>query len=450
MSVSQQVSNFVTGNTFDNLPHEAVEKAKEHILDAIGVLLAATTDPIHDVLINYLDDLKEGDSSTILGTGKKSSLTSAAFVNGILAHGLDYDDSSWRLIGHPSAVVVPTVLSVGESCHSSGRDIITAYLLGTEVSCKLGLAAEPDLYENGWHATCAVGVLGATAACAYLLRLTPEQLTNALGIAASMAGGLRQNIGSMTKPFHAGAAARNAVNACMLARNGFTSSLTSLEGKSGFFNNFTGGRKEAKFVAPGQPYDILDPGFFIKPWPSCAATHTGIEAALNLVGKYNFTYKDVEEIAVGSGPVGPVMLFHNQPGKGSEGKFSMPFVVAMSILEHKVGLDSFQDSKVNLPEVRKLINQTNFYVDSEFADLSIDEAPAMVRIRLRNGTLLEEKVIQPLGSPTNPLNRTQLVAKYKDCTLRILPPKKVERSLDMLSQLENMSDVADLIQQLIR
>lgn len=449
MSISQEVSRFVVGKLFEDLPEEVVAKARQHIMDTVGVLIAAVNDPIAEVIKKFLEEAGGEPRCTVLGTGIKTSLANAALANGILAHGLDYDDSSWRLIGHPSAAVLPAVLAVGQIKQSSGKDIITAYILGTEVSCKLGLAAEPQLYEAGWHATGVAGVLGTTAACGYLLGLTEEQLTNALGIAASLAGGLRQNIGSMTKPFHAGAAAQHGVTAALLAKNGFTSSITSLDGKWGFYRNFTKGERKGAFSSPGDPFDIVDPGFFVKPYPSCAATHTGIDAALSLVREHNFTDEEVVSIDVGSGPVGPIMLFHNQPRTGSEGKFSMPFVVAMAIIERKVGLDTFVDRKVSDPRVLNLIYKTRFYVEPQFANRSIDEAPAVVKVRLKDGRELIKQIEEPLGSPENPMSQDQLIEKYKDCTLRVLAEDRVETSLSMLSELETIGDVSVLINELV-
>lgn len=444
MSISQQVSSFVLNRPFEDLPENVITKAKQHIMDAIGVLIAAANDPVAEVIKQYLDEIGDNSSCTVLGLGKTTSILNAALANGILTHGLDYDDSSWRLIGHPSAAVLPAVLAVGETCNSSGKDILTAYVLGTEVSCKLGFAAEPELYEAGWHATGVVGVLGATAACGYLLKLSEEKLTYALGVAASLSCGLRCNIGSMTKPFHAGAAAQHGVTAALLAKNGFTSSINSLDGKWGFFYNFSSKSRSKELLPFGEPFDIVEPGWFVKPYPSCAASHTGIDAMLSLVKQYGFNSEDVISIDVGAGPVGPIMLFHNQPHKGSEGKFSMPFVVAIAILEGKVGLDSFHDSKVSNPRVLDLISKTRFYMEPEFAQKKIDEAPALVKVKLKDGRELIKKVEDPLGSPRNPMTVAQLVEKYRDCVCRLLPEQKVKESQEVLLELEKLTDLTVL------
>ena len=447
--LAREISRFVIGSQFSSLPPNVVTKAKGHILDTLGVLVAASADPLMDILDGYLTDLGLGDGATILGTGRRTSVVNAALVNGTLAHGLDYDDSSWRLIGHPSAAVLPAVLAIGEHQRSSGRDLLCAYVLGTEVSCKVGQAAEPELYEAGWHATGVVGVLGATAASAYLLHLTEAQLGTALGIAASLACGLRQNFGSLTKPFHAGAAAQHGVTAALLAKNGFTSNPTSLEGKSGFFHNFTGGKKNVESLKFGAPFDILEPGFFVKPFPSCAATHTAIEATLDLVHRHKLQPGQIQKVQVGSGPVGPMMLVHRQPKTGFEGKFSMPFVVAMAIKDGRVGLESFTDENANHPVVRQLIAKIEFDVDSKFAGRTIDQAPANVTITTHDGEALAECIEDPLGSPTKPMSGEALRGKFRDCLERRLTSGNIDRALEILAALEELPDIDQLIRALV-
>ncbi len=449
MGMAQEIGGFVLNTKFDSLGSELVRKAKSHVLDTLGVLIAASADPLMRILDGFLNDMGRAEGATILGSGRKTSVSNAALVNGILAHGLDYDDSSWRLIGHPSAAVLPAILAIGEQKKSSGRDLLCAYLLGTEVSCKIGQAAEPELYEAGWHATGAVGVLGATAASGYLLQLTEAQLANGLGIAASLASGLRQNFGSLTKPFHAGAAAQHGVIAALLAKNGYTSNSASLEGKAGFFHNFTNGKKNIESLELGSPFDMQYPGFFVKPFPSCAATHTAIEATLNVVHRHKLQPAQVRTIQVGAGPVGPIMLVHRQPNTGFEGKFSMPFVVAMAIRDGKVGLESFTDENAQHPLTRELIAKTEFFVDPNFAGRSIDEAPANITITTNAGQVLTESIEDPLGSRTRPMTAEALTLKFRDCAKRQLPPDRIDRALELLNKFEELRDISQLIQTLV-
>ncbi|MDL2280921.1 MmgE/PrpD family protein [Selenomonadales bacterium OttesenSCG-928-I06] len=451
MTLAENVARFSQNVTYESLPEAVKAKAKGHILDTIGVLIAATDDNLMNILAGFLDDLGSGSNdATILGNGRKTEVSTAALINGTLSHGLDYDDSSWKLIGHPSAAVLPAVLALAEKLNSSGKDILTAYVVGVEVLCKLGAKAEPNLYQAGWHATGVAGVLGATVASTYLLKLTEAQTSTALGIAASMAAGLRQNFGTLTKPFHAGAAARNGITAALLAKNGFTSNLSSLEGAAGFFHNFaTGTETSSSDLNFGAPYDVDDPGFFVKPFPCCAATHTGIEATLNLVNKYDLKPENVAKVSIGSGPVGPIMLVYHQPNAGFEGKFSMPFTAAMAIKYREVGLNCFTDANVNDPVVKNIIANTEFGPDPKFADRSIDEAPAIVTITTTDGKEYTECVEEPLGSPKNPMSTEDLCNKFKDCAKVCLSENQINEAINLLLNLENVKTYEELLKTLV-
>ncbi|MDN5346902.1 MAG: hypothetical protein PWP65_466 [Clostridia bacterium] len=430
-------------------PAEALDRAKFHIIDTIGVMLAGSRDEVGRAIKTYLEQIGSAGKSTVLGWGLKAPPPEAVLANATLAHALDYDDSSWRLIGHPSAVVLPAALAAAEMVGASGAKLLRAYLIGTEISCKLGVLAEPELYENGWHATSIVGVFGATCACAYLFGLDREQIIHALGMAASSASGLRQNFGTMTKPLHAGLAARGGVTAALLALNGFTASHEALCGKWGFFANFAGKKDaDAAQLNLGQPWDILEPGFSVKLYPSCAASHTAIDAVLELKNEYGFTAGDVVRVEVGGGPVGPMMLFHRRPAKGTEGKFCMPFLISVAIIEGRVGLDAFSDACVNNPAVQSLMEKVEFGVDPQFVSRSIDDAPALVKVHLRDGRELSRLVEQPRGSPTEPLGREDFIAKYRDCAERVLPAEKVESSLGLILNLEEVNDLGTLIGEL--
>jgi len=444
--IQEAIADFILSMDSLNVSQKTQEQSKMHILDTVGVILSGSRDEIGTALRSYLEVLDKG--ATVLGWGIKTTLADAALTNATFAHALDYDDSSWHLIGHPSAVILPAILALAERETVSGKKLLNAYLLGTEVSCKIGGLTEPKLYENGWHATSAVGVFGAASACAYLLGLDKKKIINALGVAASSACGLRQNFGSMTKPLHAGLAASNGLRASLLAQGGFTASNDAMEGKGGYFYDFAKGIDINSTIEFGRPWDVDDPGFFVKPYPSCAASHTGIDAILELRSEHGFKPEDVEKIEVGSAPVGPVMLFYNRPSRGFEGKFCMPFLAAASVLEGKVGLDFFTDEFVRRPDIQAMMDKVNFYVDDRFAGCQLSEAPALVKIYLKDGRVLKKLVEEPKGGPHKHLNKEDFIEKYRDCASRVLPDDKVEYSLNLLLKLEKIISIRHLIDQL--
>jgi 2-methylcitrate dehydratase PrpD len=326
-------------------------------------------------------------------------------------------------------------------------ELLKAYLIGTEVSCKIGVAAEPELYNAGWHATGVIGVLGATAGVGYLLGLNEEQMIHALGIAASSASGVRQNFGSMTKPFHAGIAAKNGANAAFLAKYGFTSNEQSLEGKTGFFANFAK-KKTGVNLKLGDTFDIIKPGFFVKPYPSCAATHTAIDTMLSLVKEYSLQPDQIERIDAGCGLVGPVMLVHQRPKTALEGKFSMPFVLAAAVMDREVGLDTFTNEKINHPIIMDLMKKVKFGVEERWKERSMEEAPAIIRVILKDGRVLVGEKEIASGSPDYPLSREELVKKYLNCAARVLQPERVERSIEKILSLDNLEHISSLMKEL--
>jgi 2-methylcitrate dehydratase PrpD len=449
VSLQKELAIFVVQNAANWIREEHYQRAIDHILDTIGVGVAGQTDPIAQALFHYSENTAQKGSNTILGSKADTSVENAAFVNGILCHALDYDDSSWRLIGHPSTVVLPAVLAVAEQMDVTGQELLTAYIIGTEVSCKLGVSVEPDLYQAGWHATSTVGVLGAAAGAGYLLGLNLEQMVNAFGIAASSACGLRRNFGTMTKPYHAGIAARNGVSAAYLAKYGLSSSPHALDHEMGYVENFTRGRTVAgQQLHLGEPFDLMEPGFFLKPYPSCAATHTAIDAMLSLVKEYQFQSQDVDSIYAGSGPVGPVMLFYRRPETGAQGKFCMPFVLAAAVVNGQVGLDTFSEEFVKNQQILHLMDKVEFKVDDSFLTRSVDEAPAKIQVKLKDGRVLEKVVEQATGSPAFPLSKEALLRKYRDCTGRVFDSVHVEKSLQLILSLQHLPGISMLMKEL--
>ena len=230
--------------------------------------------------------------ASVFGHGFGAPAGEAALVNGTSAHALDFDDVNMSMRGHPSVPLLPAVLALGEKIGSSGRELIDAFVLGFEVECKLGRVIGAAHYALGWHATSTLGTLGAAAACARLLRLDMERTQIALGIAASLASGVRQNFGTMTKPLHAGWAARNGVIAATLADRGFTADSAAIEGESGLLHAASGGaRLNSRALASlGDPWEIVSPGIGVKLYPCCYATHRAIDAALEIVASDVFNH----------------------------------------------------------------------------------------------------------------------------------------------------------------
>jgi len=322
--------------------------------------------------------------------------------------------------------------------------VITAYAVGVEVWSKLA-AAMPSLHLKGWHPTAVFGTIGAAAGSAKLLGLNPGQIAMAIGLAASEAAGLMQNFGSMTKPFHAGNAAKNGVVAAMLAGEGFTADQDILEGQFGFPAVFYGENVDVAGIAEnlGKPFAIAAEGINVKKYPTCYMTHVAIDVMLDLVKKHDLKPEQIEKIDCVVPYRATKLLFHTNPGNKLEAKFSMNFVMAAALTDRRVGLDQVTDAKLTDPEIRDLLGK----VSMESHDGSEDR-PQTVTVRLKDGSQYSESAMVPRGHAESPLTRDELIGKYKDCAGRVLGDGDIERSaslLDGLEKLDNLSELMDIV-----
>src|SRR5947209_6471341 len=236
MQLAHELARRSAALRFADLPAQAGHWAKVGILDTVGVTLAGSAEPAAQIVARLCPS--STGASRVFGTAGGASALDAALINGTAAHALDFDDCNNTLGGHPSAPILPALFALGGGV--SGKAFIAAYAVGVECETKLARAVHFHHYEKGWHPTSTLGTFGSAAACGHLMRLTPEQLANALALAASMASGIKANFGTMTKPFHIGHAARNGLLAALLAREGMTANPAALEHPQGFFAVYNG------------------------------------------------------------------------------------------------------------------------------------------------------------------------------------------------------------------
>jgi 2-methylcitrate dehydratase PrpD len=415
-SVTEAVAEFARGDALANPPEELYARATRAFIDTIGVAIAARREDCFTILNGALSGAS--GSATILPTGARASAAEAALANGTAGHALDYDDVADEIKGHPSVVLVSVLLALAETRGSSGRDLLEAYAVGFEAGCAIarGLDVEPH-YRRGWHATATVGILGAVAGAGRLLRLDRTQIQHALGIAASMASGSRQNFGTMTKPLHAGLVARDAVLAVELASAGFTADPHELEGPLGYFNMYGVTPNPSSVPAAlEQPRVLLERGLNIKKYPCCYGTHRMADAALSLRAG-GLRPDAVESIKVTVEPDGLGAIIHHQPKTGLQGKFSGEYVVAACLLDGAVRLSTFTDTGVARPEAQSLLQRVSIR-ESEvppFGSATYPHAFATLEVTLRDGNTLRERCDVPRGDARQPLTDAELEAKFRDC-----------------------------------
>jgi 2-methylcitrate dehydratase PrpD len=306
----------------------------------------------------------------------------------------------------------------------------------------------PAHLRHGWHPTATIGTLGAVAAAANLLGLTGPQVQMALGIAASKAAGLRQNFGTMTKPLHAGEAARNGVEAAQLAQRGFTADPHILDSRFSFFNVFVG---EGEFVPEaviqdfGAPYEIITPGIGVKPYPACRQAHRAIDAMLHLVHMYHLQPNDVSEIICHISARMRDFLVHHQPQTGLAGKFSMEYCLAAALLHGKMGLAQFSDASVQDPHAQALMHRVRLTHPDQDKINWDTPGPDVVEVVLHSGARRHQLVEVPKGDPDQPLTWAELVAKFQDCAATVLPDGQIDEATQHIAQLEELPTLKPLM-----
>jgi len=440
---TEKLAKFVVETSYESLPAEAIRSAKQAIVDCLGCALAGSAEGGSKILGEYVKEKGCSPEAGIIGGGFMAPAPDAAWVNGTLAHILDYDDIAMVTGGHPTVALLPAALALGEKYHLSGKDVLLAYIIGFEVMATVGKACTGRHYFLGWHCTSTFGSLGAAAIGAKLLKLNLSKTRMAIGIAASLAGGLKQNFGTMTKSLHAGNAARNGVVAASLTQRGFTAVEDILETPQGFAKVFGGGEE---LDIAGATQDMgeslqISSTLEIKPYPSCRGTHPGIDATLGLVKNEQFDVNDITEVGVHGSAWILTAAQYPRPKTALEGKFSVEYCVARVLLENEVSMKHFTDEQVTESRVQELVEKINYVPDAE----AVAFLPCEVVVKLKDGRVLSHKVTSLIGDPSNPLSEETLHAKYRDCASVVLSPQEIERSLDMASNLESVDDVAALM-----
>jgi 2-methylcitrate dehydratase PrpD len=449
MTATARLAEFVTTASLRACPEAVVAQTRRAALDTIGVMLAGAAEPV----ARAVRAVARADGSvplcTVLGTALRASTAWAALANGAAGHAHDFDDTSFALMGHPSVPLLAAALAAAEAETADGAAVVLAYAIGFEIDAALGLAVNPGHYTRGWHATSSIGTLGCAAAAARLLGLDAGQTRHALGIAASLASGLKENFGSMTKPFHAGHAAQNGVRAAQLAREGLTASDEALEGRQGYLAAFSGATLDpAALESLGRRWELTASGIAVKPYPSCALTHSAIDVLVELRARHRLDPSQVAAVEVGVTPVVPDVLRHARPAGGLERKFSMQYCAAAALARGPLGLADFEDGPVADPATRSLMERVRMVVDPTLPQEREQHAWTRVTVRLADGTTFEEKPRGASGHPATPLTDAELRAKFLACAAPVIGADAAEGVADQIAHLEDIPDIRALTSRL--
>lgn len=441
------VADFVSNTNFADIQEDCIKIAENQVVDYFGVNIAGSKDQTSRIMREIALENGSKGKSIILGTTSKVSADIAALINGTQAHSLDYDDVNQSMYGHPTAAILPAVLATAQKINCSGKRILESYIIGVEVAAKLGRIINPAHYERGWHATCTLGSIGAAVGVSKLLNFTSVDIQKAIGIAASFAGGLSQNFGTMTKPLHAGRAAENGVRAAILVQKGWTSNTSILDSESGFYSAFLGNNPHLEnweAFQLGDPYDMVSPGIIVKKYPSCAFTHPVIDAVLELVSEHVIPAETVERITVGINSTATKTLLYSEAKTDLEAKFCIEYCVASAFLRKSSGLRCFTTSEVLTDDVQKLMRKVRRAVLPHDPSIENIFGPNEVTIQCSGNLQFTKKVNIAKGDPRKPLTSKEVYAKYQDCLSSSYSKKVISDSYIVLTKIKHLDKIDEL------
>jgi 2-methylcitrate dehydratase PrpD len=390
-------------------PEQARDLAHRQFVDIIAVAVRGAGEEAPRLVFDAVRRWGAGPC-TAIGTAKRLSAPWAALVNGTAAHVLDYDDNFDPARAHATAVLAPAILALAQEEGASGAACIDAYIAGLEVMGRVGLAMNPAHRQRGWHATSTIGAIGAAAACARLLGLDAGRAAHALSISTSMAGGSMAQFGTMTKPVHAGLAAKAGVMAAGLARSGVEGSMEALDGLKGIGRLMAEGRS-FDVESIGEPLLILSHGLRVKRFSNCASAHRAMDGLLALMSEHGFRGNEVDEVTVRAAGSQFDNLMFSDPQDPLQAKFSLEFPLACILADSQCGLGNFTPDSVMRPDVRAFYPRIHRQPYEPPAGTFLTH----IAVRLQDGRAVATSVLDPAGSSAAPFTWAQHWEKFNTC-----------------------------------
>lgn len=439
MTVSERFSEYICHTSFKDIPGEVQHYAKLCLLDWIGVTLGGSREPISDILMDLIHIVGGNEHASIIGKGARTNLMFAALVNGSFSHALDFDDTHKGAGIHPSVCLAPAVVAAGEYMKCSGRDLITAFVIGFEIAARIGAAAGSAHYDKGFHATSTIGRFSATAGAAKLMGLTQPQIVNSFGIAGTQVSGLREVFGTMNKPFHAGKAAMDGILSVALAKRDFDSSREIFEGRFGLKQVFAPDADGSMLFSDlGSEYHIVDIAF--KPYASALATHSTIQAIEEMKQMEGITAEDVQTIHIefAALPFSVVNIQH--PKKVLEGKFSVHQCAALAFVKGEVGPDMFTREWIDDPMLVSFRERITVLLNT-----SLKKFETIIRVSTKDGRILENFIRESRGSAKDPLTFAEMKKKFMDLAAPVISEEKAVKLVDLIEVLPEIEDINEMM-----
>jgi len=445
IGASRTLAGHVAATTFTALPADTVHAFKRTLLDFLTCAIAGAAMPVSKALLSYFEENDATRVSTVIGHGALLSAPNAALVTGANVHGLDFDDGHTHGSAHPAGAIFPAVMAVAQQRGSSAREIVTAVVSGYDVMCRIAAAMHPESARRGYHNTALAGVFGASAAVSNLLRLDSAHTLHALGLAGSFSAGIREYLdeGAEIKRIHPGKAARDGVICAEFARRGITGPTKILEGRYGFFATHAAPHVKwtRLFDGLGKRYEI--DSVYHKPYPCCRHYHAVIDGIKELQRERRFKADDVAHAELGLYAVGVHGHDHKHCDTLLDAQMSAPVAAALAIVLGDVTATMFAPATLERPDVRALMDRIDTRVDAECERIYPGIRSGAAQIRLRDGSVLEKRIVEPKGEARNPMTDADLEAKLRANCEPIIGRARCEQIIELVWEFDQLDAVSD-------
>lgn len=447
MTISEHLADHALTLWESQLPENIREIAKTFFVDALSCVFLGSTSASVQAVIPFV--LEYGGSKSCIFPGQPPVATDAAhcaMLCAMAAHSNDFDDMSINMNGHPSALLVPVIFSLGQKYGSNGSEMLRAYIVGVEIDAIIGRALTAFKYPKGLNPTCFAGIFGAVAAAGCMLKMDRSKLANAFGIAVSEASGCKANFGTMSKDLAIGMTAVKAITAAECARQGVDASPDAFEGPFGLFHallDLPVDADEIHRIIAEHKSDFTDPGLVMKPYPSCRGNHSGIDCITAIMRVHSFAADDIDRIICRVDQAAFDTDRYEYPKTPSEAKFSMAFCIAKVIERGEIKIDDFigeeiQDNKPFslIPRI-EIICSPEYFPESRFG--------TEVEVLLKDGSVYREKVCFAKGDPLNPMCAEEVGVKLRQCLSKLFPPAMAQTAAALLNDVEKLESAVQII-----
>ena len=446
IGATAKLAEHVAAAQYENLPAKTVHAFKRAFQDHLTCALAGSAMPVSQAVLSYFSETDATRVATVVGTAAKLSAQNAALVNGANTHGLDFDDGHTNGSAHPSGAVFPAVLAAAEQYGSSPRDIVLAAVMGYDVMCRIAAAGHPATARRGWHNTAIAGVFGAAAAVSKLLGLEAGEIRNALGMAGSFSGGIREYLddGAEVKRIHPGKAARDGLLCAEFAKRGITGPAKVLEGRYGYGNIHASGEMkwERLLLDLGERHEIEHAYF--KPYPCCRHYHAVIDGILELRERHGFTATDVKQIGIGLYAVGFNGHDHKHYDNLLDAQMSAPVAAALAVVDGDIAAHRFLPESLERAEVQRLVQASETVIDDECERIYPGRRSGVVRIDLYDGRRYDARVLDPKGEGENPMSDDDLRRKFAVNCEPVMGKEKCGRLAEVIWHFDEQANTRSL------